>query len=348
MSTGFTVLDIPSYKSKPSTVIGASSYLMDRFVPACEVIAAPPKIAGGGKLEFGIVHGVTRPAQSSGRLDYFRKLKRNTVVVSDSIVFDFRRTQPQNWAHFLNYHLAIFFKITTSLSLEREQTLILLPENIPTYILAAAELFELSVLTTEAPVEADYVDFTLTPGTVLRAVWVDCVQTDTVMDILARESQGREALPDRVFLARRDTRSISNMEEVEALLADFGFVTLYPEDLPVIDQFRLFREAQAIVAIHGAGMAPLLYRNPELPPCQMVEIMPCGHMTDVFRVMSEQVGCDWIGVRGRMKPEYLPMIYETEPPFDKFSLDPFEVDPRALEQAFSMAARPIRKIKTGP
>ena len=59
-------------------------------------------------------------------------------------------------------------------------------------------------------------------------------------------------------------------------------------------------------------------------------------MTDVFRVMAAQVGCTWIGVRGRMKPEYVGPAYDLDTPFRKFSLDGFEVDPVSLERAFEL------------
>ena len=66
--------------------------------------------------------------------------------------------------------------------------------------------------------------------------------------------------------------------------------------------------------------------------------MPCGHMTDVYRVMAGQLGCGWIGVRGRIKPEYVRPAYELGAVFKEFSLDSFEVDLAALGLAFDLAA----------
>ena len=61
-------------------------------------------------------------------------------------------------------------------------------------------------------------------------------------------------------------------------------------------------------------------------------------MTDVYRGMSQQVGCAWIGVRGRIKPEYIRPAYVLDTPFTRYSLDNFEVDPASLDLALDMIA----------
>jgi len=158
-------------------------------------------------------------------------------------------------------------------------------------------------------------------------------------------SEGTMKIPRRVFLSRQDSRKVSNISEIEALLARYGFVTIFPENISPGDQFRLFREAETIVAIHGAGMALLLYRPEAARLRQIVEIMPCGHMTDFYREMAQQVGCGWIGVRGRIKPGYLPAAYlGPGHSFTRYSLDDFEVDPHALALAFEIAEHPIAPI----
>ena len=116
-----------------------------------------------------------------------------------------------------------------------------------------------------------------------------------------------------------------------------GYVTVYPEDLSVEDQFQLFNTAEQIVAVHGAGLGPLLYRHPNSPLRHLVEILPCGHMTDFFRLMAQQVGVPWTGVRGRLKPEYVAPAYQMQNFFKQYSLDNFEVDPESLERALAMA-----------
>jgi hypothetical protein len=153
-------------------------------------------------------------------------------------------------------------------------------------------------------------------------------------------ARGSGDLPDKVFLSRRGTRALENEDEVIAHLAQRGYRTIFPEDLPVPDQLRLFHEAREIVAIHGAGLAPMIYTRPDGPLRQLIEILPCGHMTDNFRGLAHLTGLRWIGVQGRMKPEYMPGIYKLDEPFLSHSLDNFHVDPVSLDMAFDMVGGP--------
>jgi capsular polysaccharide biosynthesis protein len=142
----------------------------------------------------------------------------------------------------------------------------------------------------------------------------------------------------RVFLARRSRRAIANEAEIEAFLGGRGYVKVYPEDLDVAGQFRLFREAESMVAIHGAALAPLLYQS-RLPRLgELVEILPAGHMSDNFRVIAQQIGLPWVGVRGRIKPGYVRAAYDFDRRFGAFSVDAFEVDPVSLDRALGLVA----------
>ena len=72
-------------------------------------------------------------------------------------------------------------------------------------------------------------------------------------------------------------------------------MTIYPEDLSPQEQLKLFTDAEQIVGIHGAGMAPLLYRDTNKPSLKLVEILSPGHMTNFFRVIAEHTGTSWVG-----------------------------------------------------
>ena len=145
--------------------------------------------------------------------------------------------------------------------------------------------------------------------------------------------RGSLSVPPGSSWPRKDTRRLSNQPEIEALLTGCGYVTVYPETLDAAGQFALFHNAEEIVAVHGAGIAPLLYRQPDSRLRRLVEILPCGHMTDVYRVMSAQTGSSWIGVRGRIKPKYVEPAYQTGSTFTRYSLESFEADPVALSYA---------------
>lgn len=212
---------------------------------------------------------------------------------------------------------------------------LVLPAAIPAHILAAARLLGLRVQPTDAAVDGPGIGFDLDNWNVLRPLRRDWIVASGVLDTLAAATAGRDPGPRRVFLPRRDTRRLSNQPEIQAMLAEQGYVTIYPETLDAAGQFALFHDAEEIVAVHGAALAPLLYRRPDSRLRRLVEILPCGHMTDVYRVMSQQVGCGWTGVRGRIKPEYVEPAYRLGTVFTRYSLDAFEADPVSLERALA-------------
>ena len=77
----------------------------------------------------------------------------------------------------------------------------------------------------------------------------------------------------RIHISRRNAlaRRIANEAEIRPMLAERGFITICAEELSVSEQIRLFRNAEAVVAPHGAGATNLIYAE---PGTQFVEIMP--------------------------------------------------------------------------
>lgn len=328
--------NIAPFEASSAWLIAPSSYLMDRIVPDCEQIFLPAKSVPGGRLR--MARGPLPEGEDMrGRMARLRRPARRHRAVAGEILYDMRHTAPQNWAHFLNQHLPVFFRVCAGAGLEPNKVLVALPENTPGYIRAAADLFGLRGLFCDDILEAEGLLCDLSPWMAIRAtqhLWVD---TPHVAQVLAQVDALADPAPDNVFLARRGTRNLENQAEIEAWLGARGFVTIYPEDLGAAAQIRLFRTARRIVAVHGAGQAPLLYAHPGGRLEQMVEILPCGHMTDVYRVMAQQIGCAWIGVRGKLKPAYVEPAYQAQNIFREFSLDSFELDPASLERAFEIA-----------
>lgn len=338
-STETTEIVIPSCEVRPATLITARSYFIDRFLPECEIISLPARPAPGGTLRLRRHRFVARAPQPAKLVKRIQSgMTRSARKVADRVIVDLRLRNPHNWAHFLDNHLPIYFRICQEMDLDWGETLILLPKNIPRYILNAAALFGLDVLATDDDVEGEGVEFEVEPWTAIRPLRVDWVRNPKVAAAVTRATAGGERLPERVFLARSDTRRVANEDEVEAFLGQRGFRKLYPERLSVTDQFRLFREAEMIVAVHGAGLAPLIYLPPEAPLALLVEILPCGHMTDFYRVIADKLDRPWTAVRGRIKPEYVEPAYRLGEQFETFSLDSFEVDVVSLERALDFAA----------
>ncbi|MEL6957330.1 MAG: glycosyltransferase 61 family protein [Pseudomonadota bacterium] len=236
----------------------------------------------------------------------------------------------------MNNHLPIVFKICELMALDPVDTCLVLPQRTPSYITKAAELFGFKFHLTDASLIGDGIDFKAEPWIGVRADRQNWVKSLHVQDVLTALTPTAN-YGSRIFLSRRDTRCATNASELELYLSGKGFRTIFPEELSPADQIFIFREAEIIVAIHGAGLAPLLYAQPGGALTQLIEILHAGHMTDVYRVMAQQVGVSWIGVQGRLKPEYIRDAYAFENPFKTHSLDNFHVDLRALDIAFEHA-----------
>jgi Glycosyltransferase 61 len=68
----------------------------------------------------------------------------------------------------------------------------------------------------------------------------------------------------RVYVSRRlaSARRVLNEEQVVETVRSFGFETVCLEELPLLEQIRLFREAEAVIGPHGAGLANIVFSQP--------------------------------------------------------------------------------------
>ena len=339
---------LPSWTCGPGRVVTAQSYMIDRFAPGPEILALDPRATGGGEVSLSLGPLRAAPPEPAGLARQLRRKMRGQAEVSLPGPFiDLRAHAPGNWAHFLNNHLPFAAYACRRLGLELGDLTLVLPETTPAYIRKVAELFGVTFVCTAAEVTGIGIGFALrgveagqaSGWTVFRAVRPHWAADPWLRLPLERAltAKGPQApLPDHIFLARRDTRALTNQAQIEALLAPMGHVTIYPEDLSPADQLRLFQGAREIVAVHGAGLAPLLYRRPDAPPARLVEIMPVGHMTDVYRMMAGQMGLAWVGVRGRIRPEHIDPAYDLTKSFTQFSLENFSADPLSVKRAIEM------------
>lgn len=340
--------DLPAYEVSPGWLITPRSYLLDRFTPSCEQIFLPTRRVKGGKVEF-------RAGNIEARIMRTRKLRRLKQRIlpeqrreEDGVLIDLRRSAPGNWSHFLADHLPLTFFLVDNLKISPSQLKILLPKKIPAHIRQAAEIFGLCSVCTNDIVVGEGISYDVSQANGMRSVRHEWVQKRWVQERLARamerNSPGQD-LPKRVFISRRDTRRLRNEDEVADHLSRLGFRKIYIEDLPVIDQFRVFNEAECIVAIHGAGLAPLLYRTERTHSLSIIELFPVGHITFVWRVVAHQVKCGWIGVRGHIEVQHVKHMYDLKRSFLKFSWEDFTIDVASIDLALDILNRPSYQEK---
>jgi hypothetical protein len=112
----------------------------------------------------------------------------------------------------------------------------------------------------------------------------------------------------RIYIARGDaarSRKVSNEAEVIDVLQRQGFEILYLTKVSVIDQVKIFNEAELIVAVHGGGLSNLVYCEPgttllELFPDQYVrhyyyDICVKRNITYDYLLCESDKSCDNLG-----------------------------------------------------
>jgi hypothetical protein len=103
---------------------------------------------------------------------------------------------------------------------------------------------------------------------------------------VARPSQAT----GRYYISRSRAahRRVANEAEIVALLATFGFETIWMEDLSFRQQVELILQAEAIVSPHGAGLGCMLYGN-DLKVCVLYpEAKPAGYFYTMARGLGHQ------------------------------------------------------------
>ena len=86
----------------------------------------------------------------------------------------------------------------------------------------------------------------------------------------------------RIYIARGDAarnRRVKNEGELINMLRNYGFDILYLTKIPIMDQIKIFNEAELIVAVHGGGLSNLVF-------CQagttLLEIFPDQYVRHYF------------------------------------------------------------------
>lgn len=327
---------IEPYRFSSHWLVGAKTRLMDRFSPQVELIRLPGAAYAGGMLTLfrenePSTSQTLRPTRTN-RLRF--ALGRMTPVdLGERLIVDLRFESFMNWAHQLNRYLPLSLLLRRTFALEAERVTVLLPAAMPKLIEDIYRHFDFDVLVTDEKVTGRRLGWSIEDDNIHHSHVHLMVRP--VTDV---KSAGHfpdvAGLPDKIFLSRRGTRKISNIEEVEALLSKHGYVTIYPEDHPPMVQIAMIRQAKAIVAIHGAGLGPILYRQPG-SEVTLLEILPAGMMTDFFRIMCDQVGGRYCAVRGRLKPDYVKQAYG-DAPMLAYSFDDFEVDVESVKVALEI------------
>lgn len=88
----------------------------------------------------------------------------------------------------------------------------------------------------------------------------------------AKGAPDESNLPRRVYISRAGySRSVLNEDEsFRSVLAPLGFVKVDMAQFDVVEQMRLFREAEFIIGVHGAAFANIVYSGSSVGILEMI------------------------------------------------------------------------------
>ena len=144
------------------------------------------------------------------------------------------------------------------------------------------------------------------PGITIKPKTLICANNQTIISrisshdiellrqrFLNRENSDRHNRNNRkIYLSRRNRRILKNESEIEEILLERGFELIEDKYYTVDEQISLFNSASVIVAIHGAGLANLVWCN---PGTKVIELFYSGYTKPSFyylaKILNLEYGC---------------------------------------------------------
>jgi hypothetical protein len=294
--------------------------LADPWEPATLEIALPACHFDMPEIHIALRAGVTRGWRRRQR-NLLRKwygALAPPLDLGNTRVFDARLILDSNVAH-------IFKHVASAVMLAREycgEITILLRSNASTLARRVYAALRLPVLCTERPVRGQIVSMPdgkqeiYTPY--YRELWSEFGFADYCAET-----------PPRVFIARRGPRRLTNEAEVEEFLRSYGFQKFYFEDIPLALQWSLARNAQVVVALHGAALIHIVFNARGV---RVVELFHPGYVVKMFRHLTNAMGGAWCGVSGQLTPDVIRELDVKQKP-QALAYAPTRIDIHALARA---------------
>lgn len=98
--------------------------------------------------------------------------------------------------------------------------------------------------------------------------------------------------PARVFISRKhaSVRRLVNEDDVVHTLRQASFQVSFLEEMSVIDQIRTFRDAEVVVAPHGAGLTNLVFGSKRLA---VFELFCSNYAPNFYWLLANEKGQDY-------------------------------------------------------
>jgi hypothetical protein len=192
-------------------------------------------------------------------------------VVYSAPVLDLRSMGPNNVAHLLQDIIPL--SLLARRLVGPELTLLTRPVYGPFRDLL--EHFGLSPIWEDREITGEMIRISGTRGLAVYDVinLFDCNAVQLFPQVLLEEDMPSGRSFEKIFLARRASRSLKNQTEIEQLTNSFGYTTIFMEDYSISDQLSIAARAKHVIAMHGAAMGLLLV-NKGLD--SVIEVLPAN------------------------------------------------------------------------
>jgi capsular polysaccharide biosynthesis protein len=120
--------------------------------------------------------------------------------------------------------------------------------------------------------------------------------------------------PKRIYISRTDAtvRQVENIDKIKPIFDDYGFDTVVLSELTVVEQIKLFTNAEIVVSPHGAGLTNVVYAD----EITVIELFGRKKMTTFARLADmldhdySFLDCEQRGVNLVVDPERLDTAIE--------------------------------------
>lgn len=333
---------IAPYRAPRGWLFAPSTYLLDSWEPLVEEIFLPEAMSKLGEITLELRTGETSSFSERSSIKFRFKsaialIRKTNTKKTASPILDLRQKSPENLAHAITNHLPLALCIRRYLiNIGQLPPVLIFPASLPKYIQKLFIEIGFELILTDLKVSGTICHYQVTPWISIRGIRHMLIKQNLDNSAFSKMlSKIGNTLPKKVFISRRVTRCLANEKEVEHFLTKRGYKKIYLEDYDILEQLAMVSLADSVVAIHGAALGPLLFRVLyDLPPIKVVELFSPGHMTNVFRMVTDQIGGIWVGVRGKLWPKIINQAYYCLPKnIRRYSLTEFEVCLTSLEKA---------------
>ena len=321
---------IPATTSQipPLTLFTYPTRLASAWQPEILEIHCPAYALPQPEIKIPIYAGSTATLgiQRGSRLRQWYKKWKEPLDLGETYLLDTRYETDKNIAHILK-NVSPALRAVQHLAPHIPKVTVILRQRAPELAKTAYEYLGAEVLCTDREVTGRIIQGRTGKDGAYENYYQDWYGNLTFPGLI-------QDTPSRIFIGRKGARAIQNEADLEPLLQRYGFHKFYYEDIPLAQQWSLTKNAEVVIAAHGAAMASLMLNRQGV---KVIELFHPGYVTHSFRHTTIAVGGSWCGVTGQMPPDIIQRL-DFEQKARYFAGASMTIHPDALQKALDHLA----------